>query len=80
MTTGRSPSTHEEVAADALLLTRELIAEEIFVDKKGGCGGRINHKGRPPLKGKFITGGQRFVNFFVISFGSHNSSRGSLLP
>ena len=47
----------QEVAVDALLLIRELIAGEVFFDKEGGRGGRINRKGRSPPKGLFATGG-----------------------
>ena len=57
LTKERSPSTHEEVAVDALLLTRELIAGEVFVDKEGGRSGRINCKGRSLSKWEFATGG-----------------------
>ena len=60
---GRSPSTQVEVAIDALLLTRELIAGELFVNTKGGCGGRINRKGRSSSKWEVATGGSTLCEF-----------------
>ena len=53
LTKGRSPSTHEEVAVDALLLTRELIAGGGLCRQRG----RINYKGRSSSKREFATGG-----------------------
>ena len=46
LTKGRSSSTHE-VVVDALLLTRELIAGDVFVDKEGvAVGGSTARGGR----------------------------------
>ena len=40
-----------------MLLIRELIAGEVFVDKEGGHSGRVNCKGRSSSKGELATGG-----------------------
>jgi len=73
LTKGRSSSTHE-VVVDALLLTRELIAGDVFVDKEGGRSGRINCKGRSSLKGEFAIGGSALCELL------RRRTSGALIP